>query len=198
MICLGDMVGYFHQSLEVLDEIMRKDIKVLRGNHEAYLIHQLPYTKDKGDLIQIDQVSQRISTHQYDWIKSLPLSLEFQVEKIMINSFHGSPWSPLEGYIYPDYIDFDKFLSFKCQYMLLGHTHYPLLRKVGQLMVINPGSCGQPRDGDYRASAVILDTDLHHVEFLRLDYDVKSFLADARGKGVHEKVIQHLECSIKY
>lgn len=196
-ICLGDLVGYFHQSIEVLDEMMSRDISVIMGNHDAYAIDQLPYTKEKSELINIDYVRQCMSLRHREWIRSLPLSLETVVDGKRIAGFHGSPWSPLEGYIYPDYSNFYKFSDFNWQYILLGHTHYPLLKKVSGLTIINPGSCGQPRDGDYRARAVILDVITDQVEFLSLEYDIRSFLWDAQKQGVPEKVLYHLGASIK-
>lgn len=196
-ICLGDLVGYFHQSLEVLDEIIPQNINVIMGNHDAYAIDKLPYMKEKEELINLDYVRQRMSSHHRQWINSLPLSLDIDEGGRRIACFHGSPWSPLEEYIYPDYPDFNKFSGFNSHYILLGHTHYPLLKKVGQLTIINPGSCGQPRDGDYRARAVILDDHNNQVEFLSLPYDIRRFLVDAKHQGVHEKVLHQLEASIK-
>ncbi len=189
MICLGDLIGYYHQSLEVLDEIMPQKMSIIMGNHEAFAIDKLSYSKKKGELINIDYVRKGMSSRQRDWIKSLPLSLEINAGAIKLNCYHGSPWSPLEEYIYPDYPDFDRFAGFNCQYILLGHTHYPLIKKAGQVTVINPGSCGQPRDGDHRASAVILDTVKGHAEFLRIDYDIAHFLADAKKHGVSEELL---------
>jgi putative phosphoesterase len=197
IICLGDLVGYFHQSLEVLDEVMASDISVIMGNHDAYAVDQLPYTKVMGELINIDYVRKGMSLQQRQWVKALPLSLEIAVNGKRIACYHGSPWSPLEGYIYPDYPDFNKFLEFNYNYILLGHTHYPLLKNAGQLAIINPGSCGQPREGDYKARAVILDVINDQIDFLNLEYDIRGFLADARKHGVNEKALHHLAASIK-
>jgi len=196
-ICLGDLVGYFHQSIEVLEEVMPKDIRVIMGNHEAYAVGQLSCPPQKGELINMDYVRACMSPLHRQWIKSLPLSLEITVDQKCIVCFHGSPWSPLEEYIYPDYPDFHKFSDFDCRYILLGHTHYPLLKNIGQMTIINPGSCGQPRDGDYRARAAILDVINNQVEFLALEYDIRSFLRDAQKQGVHKQVIQCFESSIK-
>ena len=114
-----------------------------------------------------------------------------------IAGFHASPWSFLEEYIYPDYPYFDRFESLPWDYVLLGHTHYPLIKKVGRVTIINPGSCGQPRQGNYRANAAILDSLTGNVKFLNLDYDIQKFLADAQKQRVHPEVIQKLSSSIK-
>ncbi len=55
--------------------------------------------------------------------------------------------------------------------IILGHTHYPLVKKVGEKMVINPGSCGQPRDNNPLASAAIFNTKTRKVDIIRVAYD---------------------------
>ena len=57
-------------------------------------------------------------------------------------------------------------------FLIIGHFHIPIDRKLGNLTIINPGSVGQPRDGDHRANCVLFDTECEKAEFLRLDYDI--------------------------
>ncbi len=194
-VCLGDLVGYFHQSIEVLDVMMASGIPTIMGNHDAYVLGRLPCPPDKWDFISLEYVKQRMSAAHRQWLSTLPLSLQETADNQRIEYFHGSPWDPLGEYIYPDHASFDRFASLDCDFVFLGHSHHPLLKKVGRCTVVNPGSCGQPRHGDHRACAAILDTADGRVEFLNVDYDVKKFINEARHAGIPEKVINVLERS---
>lgn len=196
-ICLGDLVGYFHQSIEVLEEMMRSKIPTLLGNHEAYLLGKSSCPSDKWQFISLEYVKNKMSESQRLWLSSLPSSLEEMLDGKRVAYFHGSPWNPLEEYVYPDYPSFDRFSSVAWDYVFLGHTHYPLMKRAGKCMIINPGSCGQPRQGDYRACAAIVDISNNSVEFLNLKYDIKKFLSEARKFGIQERVIHVLERTVK-
>lgn len=196
-VCLGDLVGYFHQSIEVIDLMMRSNIPTLMGNHEAYLIGKLKCSPEKWDFISMEYVRQGLTDAQRSWIEHLPLKKEETIAGKRIVHVHGSPWDPLEEYIYPDHKNFERFASLDCDYIFLGHTHYPFIKKVGRCTIVNPGSCGEPRQGDHRACAVVFDDKKGSVEQLHIDYDLKSFIAGARKFGIPEKVIHVLERSVK-
>ena len=77
---------------------------------------------------------------------------------------------PLEEYIYPD-SNISRFESLPYAYVFLGHTHYPMHRRVGSVQIINPGSCGQPRD-EHRPSFAMVDTERDTVVIHRVVYDM--------------------------
>lgn len=189
LFCLGDLVGYYHQVPAVIETMMELNPTTLMGNHEAYLLGTLPLSKEKWEFINLEYVKNTLTEKQRAWLAARPLSFEETIGGKKILGFHGSPWNLLEEYIYPDFKSFEKFAAISADYILLGHTHYPFLKNVGRTTIINPGSCGQPRAGGYKASAAILDTDTGDVEFLKIDYNVKQFIREAETAGVPEKVI---------
>lgn len=193
IICLGDMIGYFHQSLEVLETLINLDIPVILGNHEAYLLGHIDCSSEQWNTCNLDYVKNSISTKELKWLSSLPKYLNLNIEGKKIACFHGSPYDPLNEYIYPDYNNFDKFINLKYDYIFLGHTHYQMRKMVGKKLVINPGSCGLPRDGDYRACAVVLDI-VHNPKqyFIRENYDISRFLESAQLNGVNSKILDRL------
>lgn len=193
IICIGDMIGYYHQSLEVIDFLMGSEIQCILGNHEGIFLGINDYPKDKWNLYFFDQVKENISPQQKEWLSKLPKFLEINNKGKKIAFFHGSPWDPLNEYIYPNSDKFNKFGAFPWDYIFLGHTHYPMTKKVGKVNIVNPGSCGQPRDGDIRASAAIFDSENEQIIFVREAYDVKSTIEEARLAGVSSVVIKKLE-----
>lgn len=193
IICLGDMIGYYHQSADVLNLLMRLDIESILGNHEAYLLGYLSCSPERLRVYFLDKVKQSISSKHLEWLSTLPKSLEINIDGKDLAFFHGSPWDPLEDYIYPDSDKFHKFAGLRWDYIFLGHTHYPMLKKVGNLCIVNPGSCGQPRDGDLRASAAVFDLDKEQIFFIRESYNIKSMIEEARSAGVAPEVIKTLD-----
>ena len=75
-----------------------------------------------------------------------PLSQEFACDGLRILMIHASPWEPYEEYIYPGSKRLDEFASLPYDMVCFGHTHVPLVHQAGAVVVINPGSCSQPRD----------------------------------------------------
>jgi len=83
---------------------------------------------------------------------------------------HASPYNSLNGYMYgseADMVARDKNLM-EYSLIMVGHTHYPMYFKS---RIINPGSVGQPRDGNWMPHYATLDTDSMKVEFRRFKYD---------------------------
>lgn len=192
IICLGDMVGYFHQSLDVLDLIRSLKIQVIKGNHEAYLLGELPCSPEREAIYNLNFVRDAISSSVLSWISSLPMSLDQTVDGKKILCFHGSPWDPLQGYIYPDYPAFETFQNIKSDFFFLGHTHYPLHIKTECNEVFNPGSIGLPRNGDWRAQGLIISDSFKSVEFIQEKYDIRTFLQNAKRNHVNSVTIQRL------
>ena len=193
IFCLGDMIGYFHQSTDVLDLIMKSNIQCILGNHEATLLGQLKCSPERWKAYFLGSVKESITSKQLEWLSALPKSLDLNINNKKITFFHGSPWDPLEEYIYPDSNKFDDFATLQWDYIFLGHTHYPMVKRVGSVNIINPGSCGLPRDGDIRASAAIFDSEKGPIFFIRESYDILSTMEEARSVGVSSEAIKKLE-----
>jgi predicted phosphodiesterase len=105
-------------------------------------------------------------------------SLEF--ENLRIAVYHGSPWDSEGEYVYPDFPEWQKFGHVAADLVILGHTHIPFVRKVENTLVVNPGSCGQPRDGDPRAAYAVFDTATREVQLKRIEYDLEKVCREIR------------------
>ena len=100
-----------------------------------------------------------------------------------ITLVHGSPQYPLSAYIYPDTPKQENLFNYmsntNVDILILGHTHIPFVRKRDinpdkELLMLNPGAVGQPRDADPRASYSIVDVENMEAEIRRVDYDIDS------------------------
>ena len=188
IICAGDITGYYPFVNEVIKELKKRQVTTVKGNHDQYLLDgKAP--EDKNDTIKqsVQFVKKIISKNNFDYIQSLPESINLNVDKRKVLVFHGSPWDFLEQRIYPDYQHFDRFKSVNADLVILGHTHYPFTKNIGNLTVINPGSCGQPRDYNL-LSCTVWDTKKNTFENRRLEWDIDGFKKAAIVKGVSENL----------
>ena len=67
-----------------------------------------------------------------------------------------------------------------------------MIHKCGQVTLINPGSCGLPRDGSWKASAALLNTEKWSVTFVKAKYDVSKTIEEAQTAGVANEVTDKL------
>jgi predicted phosphodiesterase len=177
---LGDVCGYYYHQNEIIDIL--KDCKGLicvKGNHDDIFLKILNdpqaeqiYTQKYGQSLRL--FKDNINSNNLEFLKGLPQ--QYVDPDLRIAIFHGSPFDNLNGYIYPD-DNSEEFRKLDYKYVLLGHTHYPMQKQIGKLKIINPGSCGQPRDF-YHPSFAILDYESGKVSFRRADYDRRLLIKD--------------------
>ena len=179
---LGDICGYYYHQNEAID-ILRdiKNIICVRGNHDNLFLKMIDdFTLEKEYTAKYGKASSllkhNITEKNLRFIRELP-DHGF-IASCNIGIFHGNPWDYMDGYIYPDSpVDRFEDLAFDC--VLMGHTHYPMKRLVSNKLLVNPGSCGQPRDCNL-ASYALLDTQTKNVEIIRVSYDVNKAINDVK------------------
>lgn len=193
ILCAGDITGFYPFVNEVIDEMKKNNVISVRGNHDQYLIEgKAPDDKKEEIKKSVERMKKLISNEGLDYIKTLPEYIKLTIDNKKVMITHGSPWNHLEERIYPDYPSFDRFKELDLDFVILGHTHYPFIRKVGDLIVVNPGSCGQPRD--YKlVSYVIWDTASNQFKNIRLKWDIEGFKKEARMRGTDEGLFKYFE-----
>jgi predicted phosphodiesterase len=192
-ICLGDLVGYCASPKECLK--LAKDLDVvLMGNHDYAVINTGIAEKFTFHArIAIEWTINHLSITEKQSLSTLP----FTHQERNMTFVHATPMDP-ESWIYIMYLDdaIDAFAFFKTPLCFIGHTHYPVIYADNGNVIkdekitfeknvrylINVGSVGQPRDTDSRACYVLYDTDQNTLEYVRLEYDIKS--AQARMEKV--------------
>lgn len=187
--CLGDLVGYNIWPNEVVDEIRKRHIPTIMGNHDEALL--LPISKEEKPSNK-GLTRTLITDANREYLINLPrqLSLNFVTDEIPFNLLmvHGSV-KAINDYMVVDYPESDVLKMLKSQQadvLLCGHTHKPFHRviKVGNTYkhVVNIGSVGKPKDGDSRICYAIVElnqntsvskTDAIKVAFKRANYDVE-------------------------
>jgi len=190
--CLGDMIGYLHQSSQVIDDIANSKIQAIMGNHEATLLGMVSCPSDRWKEYNMETVKKALSEKQKTWLKELVASRIMEIDGRKCAFFHGSPWNPLEEYIYPDSSRFDEFPALGYEVVFLGHTHRKMLKQVGGVTILNPGSCGLPRDGSSGASAAVYDSSSGEATFIHAEYDIAATIEEAKRSKASMAAIEKL------
>lgn len=183
-IFCGDLCGYYYLQNEAIDFIRnRKNTICVMGNHDKLFLDSLKDEKILDDYSaryggSLRYLKGNISCANLEFLRGLPLSYEDKAWNLAV--FHGSPWDRLNEYIYPT-DPVDRFKDFGRRFVLLGHTHYPMHQRIGDVQIVNPGSVGQPRD-DHDASYAIVDLARGSVEFRRVEYDVRALTDDLKRR----------------
>ncbi|MCI0408626.1 MAG: metallophosphoesterase family protein, partial [Acidobacteria bacterium] len=139
LICLGDLVGYGPAPREVISFIREQAFIAIRGNHDNALALDVDCQCSPANkpLAEATLAYHRtiLEREHLDWLRTLPISAEFKLDGYRFAALHGTPRDPLYGYeITPDLPD-DKLREeidgVKADFILLGHTHLPMVRGIG-------------------------------------------------------------------
>lgn len=206
---LGDIVGYGPQPNEVVARLVEENAVGVRGNHDSAAVGKLDTDSFNDDArAAVEWTAEQLEPATREWLAALPL-------RSVDGSFtlvHGSPRDPTWEYVYSAGVARANLASFETPHCLVGHTHIPLVfrQRSGRMeavetqpnslfaigterLIANPGSVGQPRDGDPRASAMILDTDDGSLEWRRVEYPIEQVQALMRDVHLPPRLIARLE-----
>lgn len=191
-ISLGDIVGYGPHPSECVSLIQDKNMLCVLGNHDAGVCGKMPVRHFRNPNRRLIQMTKdRLSSSQQNWLSGLPLLIKN--EELDILAVHASPTSPEEWEYLESAFKVREILgTTQHRFCLAGHTHRPALvsdtigvndLKTGHRYFINPGSVGQSRDGDPRASCGILDTDENSYKNIRVHFDTEKVVTDLEYLG---------------
>lgn len=189
-ICLGDIVGYNADPNPCSDRVKQAGIPSLLGNHDAVACGlEEPWGFNVVALTAALWTRNQLTEENKAFLRELP---DQQVMNSSFVAVHGAP-SDRDTYLFsmedlrPE---FDYLREYEVPLCFFGHTHCQGIfseegpqapgadghfrLEEGKLFFVNPGSVGQPRDGDARAAFAIYDTDLRDVELIRVEYDKKT------------------------
>lgn len=206
----GDLVGYGPNPLECVKlAAATKNLYLVLGNHDAAVLGKMKVKWfNDAAAYAIEQTRFRLTGEAMEFLKHIPLRIETK-DFTMV---HGSPSKPLVEYLISEMQFFENMKLWKTSPCFVGHTHIPcsfscdtngfphmeLLRNKPKVKVdtdkvlINPGSVGQPRDGDPRASCGIYDGFMKVFELHRIPYDIHMTQLKMRQNGMSNLLIERL------
>lgn len=183
IICLGDLVGYGPFPDECCNIIRQRNIPTVLGNHDGAITGDVPFKifrEPNHSLLK--WTLNHISSDNKSYLASLNLTMSTDTWF----AAHASPVYPEKWHYLESAFTCREVLKIMQQdFIFVGHTHKPAVVaenfgvfnvKPGERYVINPGSVGQSRDNDLRASFGILDTGKRTYQNVRLDYPIQETL----------------------
>ncbi len=212
-VILGDLVGYGAYPNQVLERVQAlRPCVILRGNHDRACAHL-----DEGHHFSLPaQIAclwtrSRLSPRNARWLRSLPKGSRSLGPELL--AAHGAPHDE-DAYLLQERDAAWAFTRFQERLCFFGHTHHaggwewePATGRVQGLQVepgrwvdldpnrrylINPGSVGQPRDRDPRASFLTYDPDRHRVKWHRMDYDIEAAARAILDADLHVSLAERL------
>ncbi len=205
-VCLGDVVGYNAFPKQCIDLVRNLECPVVKGNHDE----QASMLGDQEGFNPLAEEAmtwtrEQLTNEDKEWLRSL--RLQRQVRDFTI--VHATLDTPHKwGYVFNQ---LDAAASFSYQHTsvcFIGHTHSPkayvrdgsvrtipldvLVLQKGKRYLINVGSVGQPRDGDWRSAYCIYDTNDGELQLRRIAYDLPAAQAAIIEAGLPRKLAERL------
>jgi len=216
VICLGDLVGYGPDPNAVITRVRQISREIIRGNHDKACCG-LSDAAEFNPLAKIgtEWTRAQLTPEHIEFLRALPVGPKaidwFEIA-------HGSPVDE-DDYILGPGQALLVLRSMTVQATLFGHTHYQggfMIMPVGKFQsircqykddgepfkfaledggryLINPGSVGQPRDGDWHAGFAIVDRETREIFYYRVKYDVTETQRKMRDAGLPDQLIRRLE-----
>jgi predicted phosphodiesterase len=214
VLCCGDIVGYGPSPAEAIDGIRVLNAVTIRGNHDRVAAGLDEATQFNPHARHAVYWTREMLPESYrDYLAKLPigpLDITPQAQLVHGALTHEDDYIFTEADADENFVLTDKAITF------FGHSHFPVVFssngkgdafqatsyefdefiavkcESGKKLLVNPGSVGQPRDGDPRASFAIWDADRARIEFYRVEYDVKRTQERMRAADLSTYLIERL------
>lgn len=159
--CGGDVVGYYSQINECCAELRQRQIPCVMGNHDWYMAGGgfCARSRSVNDCLAYQRTI--IEPSHLKWLRTFSVQLAIGE----IRMVHGGWADPIDEYLKPSEEYFERLEG---RVYVSGHTHIQTVQRFGEKLYCNPGSVGQPRDGDPRAAFAVYEEGeftLHRVEY---------------------------------
>jgi diadenosine tetraphosphatase ApaH/serine/threonine PP2A family protein phosphatase len=206
--CLGDLVGYGPLPNECCAAIAERADVCLAGNHDLAMRGTIDLEEFGGEAAVAARWTREVLTPE---AKALLDRLEPEGSAHGVALYHGSARDPIWEYVLSDEGALATLALTESPLVLVGHSHVALrvvesgdevtgglapagteLELADVRALLNPGSVGQPRDGDPRAAYLLVDLDTQQASFRRVEYDVKSTQREMRDAGLPEMLAGRL------
>lgn len=188
LICAGDIVGYNPWPAECVEFTREREVPTVMGNHDRATAGHSSFGFNSMAGAGVEYARKQLSDEQTEFLGTLLDSRRVFDKRVKL--VHGHPNDP-NRYTYP--AEFRPELLGEEDVLVLGHTHIQAHESFEEGIVMNPGSVGQPRDGDPRAAYAVLDLAELSVTEHRVPYDIDRVQEAIREAGLPERIATRLE-----
>lgn len=175
IISLGDVAGYHCEFDECAKALIERRVDNIMGNHDRYLTSDERCSRSNSVNLLVAHQRERAATAHLEWLRRSPI----RIDRGEASFVHGGWRDPTDEYLTEPTADY--FSNLSARFFFSGHTHVQALTRVGRGWHCNPGSVGQPRDGDPRAAFALFDGE--SVRLRRVTYDIDRTAAAMERNG---------------
>jgi len=189
LVCAGDVVGYNPWPADCVAAMRDRSIPTVMGNHDRAVAGETPFRFNSMAAAGVDYARERLDDDGLAWLADLPS--ERAVAGGRVKLVHGHPDDP-DRYTYPE--EFSARMLQGEDLLVTGHTHVQGHRVFEDGVVMNPGSVGQPRDGDPKSGYAVVELgegsggDAVTVEERRVAYDVDEVVTAVEEAGLPARI----------
>jgi putative phosphoesterase len=195
--CGGDLVGYGPDPSEVCALVEQRSIPTIYGNYDYAIGRDLTdcgcaYLTEHDRELGRQSVAWTLAhteRHAKEFMRELPFDLRFALGALRVRLVHGSP-RKVNEYLFEDKParTFERIAAgSECDVLVFGHTHKPWIHSYGDVLFVNCGSVGKPKDGDQRAAFALLDLDARggaRASVVRVPYDAAAVSREVLAAGL--------------
>jgi putative phosphoesterase len=185
LLCAGDVVGYNPWPAACVDRVREVADGTVVGNHDRHVHAPEAYGANQMAKAGLEYAKDQLSTAQLEWLADRPRKLWFPDDEFLLVHDHPEIEDkyvrPAEFHNLPRYLDDERGV-------VLGHTHIQHAETAAGRLLVNPGSVGQPRDGDPDAAYAVLDVDAWEVDLRRVSYDVDTVISKVEETALPNRI----------
>ncbi len=184
----GDIVGYNPWPAECLRTVRNREIPTVMGNHDRAVAGGTAFQFNGMAKAGLEHAQSALTAEERSWLETRPTQQTVFDGRLRL--VHGHPEDP-DHYTYPE--EFGPELLGEEDVLVMGHTHVQHAETYPEGIVLNPGSVGQPRDGDPRAGYAVVDLNDLTVELHRVTYDIETVMEAVTTAGLPRRIGQRLK-----
>ena len=199
-LVLGDLVEYGTEPVECIEWVREHATAVIRGNHDHSVAQRVPPPTGSGLRGLAGATRQHhwsvLSPSHLKYLSRLPVSLTLDLDNRRFHLVHATPRDPMDEYLAIDAETWkNRLVGIDADFVCVGHTHLQFQLDLERLQLLNPGSVGQPRDGDPRAAYAVIEDG--RIELKRVEYDIDAAVLSLKNAGLDPDVVELAESMLR-
>lgn len=190
VVCVGDIVGYGPDPKACVSLIRDYADHCVAGNHDREANTPARYSGHPTAGPGLKHTYEELGNDDLSWLDDLPERRQLSAHSMTIAHSHPDP-AHTDQYVYPD--EFSTVgATVDSALLAMGHTHVQGADTVDETLVVNPGSVGQPRDGEPGAAYAVVDMEEQTADLRRVEYDIEAVRERVRAAGLPDETWERL------
>jgi putative phosphoesterase len=197
---VGDLVDYGSNPVPCIEWVQANATAAVRGNHDHAVAQKIVARGGSGfrQLAAATRPMQwnALAPRHLKYLARLPVTRHLRLDETRFVLVHATPRDPLDEYLVDDPTGWQTRLNgMDADIVCVGHSHVQFHFELNGIQVLNPGSVGQPRDGDPRCAYAVIENG--SVQLRRVEYDIDATVAHLRAAGLAGDILELAECALR-